>query len=127
MKEKRAKPFPNAQNLSKLFKNDENGHNSTHTHPNHTFLTGNSMPRPGEGLGHGPGPKKYKKICKIRLFGPFLGRLTHRRPVHHVFRTTDLPSTAAPACNVIPASENRNDNVCSKPKKDMFFIFFDFF
>ena len=57
----------------KLFKNVENGHNSTHTHPNPSFLTGNSMPRPGEASGTGPGPKKQQKICKICLFGPFFG------------------------------------------------------
>ena len=52
---KRAKHVQNAQNSSKLFKNDEKCNNSANTHPNPAFLTGNLMPRPGEGLGHGPG------------------------------------------------------------------------
>ena len=77
---KRAKEFQNTRKHiqkhakhANLFQNDENGRNSANTHPNPAFLTGNSMPRPGEGLGHGPGPKKCPKICKISLFGPFFG------------------------------------------------------
>ena len=35
-------------------KNDEKCDNSTHTHPNPTFLTGNSMPKPGEGSETSP-------------------------------------------------------------------------
>ena len=58
--------------LSKTFKNDKKWYNSTHTHPNPASLTENSMPRPGEASGTSPGPEKYKKICRICLFGPFL-------------------------------------------------------
>ena len=35
------KPFQNAQNTFKLFKNDENGHISANTHPNPALLMGN--------------------------------------------------------------------------------------
>ena len=53
-----------------LFKNDENGRNSANTHPNHTLLIGNRTPRPGEGLGHGPGSQERRKNIKNVGFSP---------------------------------------------------------
>ena len=50
-------------------KNDKKLHNSANTHPNHTFLTGNSTSRPGEGFGTGPGPSKLQKNTNKSSFG----------------------------------------------------------
>ena len=56
--EKGLRNFPNPA------KDEEKCNNSTHTHPNHSFLTGNSTSRPGEGFGTGPGPPKPQKNKK---------------------------------------------------------------
>ena len=59
-------------NASPFFAHDDEGpdeedkkcHHSAKTHPNHSFLTGNSMPRPGEGLGHGSRAQRRRKIIE---------------------------------------------------------------
>ena len=63
--------FDSIKNDNKQFKNDENGRNSVNTHPNHSFLTGNSMSRPGEGPGSSPGSQKRPKNMKNEGFSPF--------------------------------------------------------
>ena len=64
-KERVPKSSKRGSQPSKPFKNDEKLNNSANPHPQKSFGTGNSISRPGEGLGHGPGaPKRRKKFLK---------------------------------------------------------------
>ena len=58
--------------ISKPGKNGEKGNNSAHTHPNHTFLTGNSTSRPGEGFGTSPGAQKTSENTQQHVFDFFV-------------------------------------------------------
>ena len=55
--------------VSKPGKNAENGDISATTHPNISFLTGDSMPGPGKGFGIGPGAQKRRKNADSSTFG----------------------------------------------------------
>ena len=88
------KGVPNHQKpgsqLSKPGKNDEKWNNSTHTHPNRPFLTGNSTSRPGEGFGMGPGPQKRTKNFKKCKFWSHSRNAAHSFAMKSVMLKTGL-------------------------------------
>ena len=61
----------NFPNPSKTTKGVLTWHIWTHTHPNHTFLTGKQTSRPGEGFGNSPGAPKRQINLKNVSFSPF--------------------------------------------------------